>query len=53
MIRMGSKISRADKFRRFNHTLNSISKQKRCFNNFVSKELRPMLKHDLCCKKRF
>ena len=33
--------------------LNTIRTQKRCFDYFVSKELRPMLKHDLDCKKRF
>ena len=36
------KMYRADKFRRFNHTLNTIRVQKRCFNYFVSKEFRPI-----------
>ena len=34
-------LSKADKFRRFNHTLNT-SMTLKCFNYFVSQELRPM-----------
>ena len=34
--------------------LNTIKTQKKgVLISFVSKEIRPMLKHNLCCKKRF
>ena len=39
--------TRTDNFRRYNHTLNTIRTQKRSINYFLSKELRPLLKHDL------